>query len=100
MCLARTLVTRPEVLLLDEPTSALDPHAASLLERRAREVADDGMPLVWVSHDLDQVQRLADELVVLVAGRLATSAQRASFRAAELDDARAAEGRWARPKTG
>lgn len=74
VCLARTLATRPEVLLLDEPTSALDPEASRLLERLARSLADGGVPLVWVSHDLAQVRRIADEVVVLVDGRRATEA--------------------------
>ena len=79
MCLARTLVTEPEVLLLDEPTSALDPMASRQLERQARAVAAAGTPLVWVTHDLHQVERLADEVVVLVGGRLADDEQRQAF---------------------
>jgi putative ABC transport system ATP-binding protein len=79
MCLARTLATRPEVLLLDEPTSALDPAPSRQLEHQARMLADDGVPLVWVSHDLEQVRRLADDVLVLVAGRRADDAQRRSF---------------------
>ena len=91
MCLARTLVTRPEVLLLDEPTSALDPGASRPLEQRARSVADGGMPLVWVTHDLDQAKRLADDLVVLVAGRVADESQRRAFLASgDGDDGRTA----------
>lgn len=79
MCLARTLVSDPEVLLLDEPTSALDRLAARQLERGARAVADEGMPLLWVTHDHDQIERLADELVVLAAGHLADEEERRAF---------------------
>jgi putative ABC transport system ATP-binding protein len=71
LCLARTLATRPEVLLMDEPTSALDPTARHHLEATARRLADGGMPMVWVTHDLGQAERLADHRLVLVAGRLA-----------------------------
>ena len=71
MCLARTLATRPEVLLLDEPTSALDPAAARLLETLATNLASEGVPMVWVSHDEAQAHRIADEMVVLVDGRVA-----------------------------
>jgi putative ABC transport system ATP-binding protein len=73
LVLARALATGPEVLLLDEPTSALDGHAARRLEEQARRLADEGLPLVWVTHDLRQVQRLADHLVVLLEGRWAWS---------------------------
>jgi putative ABC transport system ATP-binding protein len=79
MCLARTLVTEPKVLLLDEPTSALDPTATRQLERHARSVADDGMPVVWVTHDLQQARRLADEVVVLWEGHVATDDERRRF---------------------
>lgn len=69
LCLARTLVTEPEVLLLDEPTSALDHTARTALERLARALCDAGTPVVWVTHDHAQVRRLADHVVVLDAGR-------------------------------
>src|SRR5262245_7791028 len=81
MCLARTLVTRPDALLMDEPTSALDPDVRQRLERTARRLADDGRPLVWVTHDLDQCGRLADDVVVIVAGRVADAAARERFLA-------------------
>ncbi len=79
MCLARTLVTGPNVLLLDEPTSALDGAATRLLERHARAVADDGVPVVWVTHDLQQAERLADEVVVLWDGHVADDDERHRF---------------------
>ena len=81
MCLARTLVTRPAALLMDEPTSALDPDARRRLEQTARRLADDGRPLVWVTHDLDQCARLADAVVVVIAGRVACGDDRERFLA-------------------
>jgi putative ABC transport system ATP-binding protein len=68
LCLARTLVTAPEALLLDEPTSSLDAGPRKSFERLACGLADDGMAVVWVSHDADQVERIAQRLLVLVAG--------------------------------
>ena len=69
-CIARTLVTDPEALLMDEPTSALDEDNRLALERVARELADGGVPLIWVTHDLDQMRRIADRVVELDDGRL------------------------------
>jgi putative ABC transport system ATP-binding protein len=71
LCLARTLVTRPEALLMDEPTSALDPASRRSLEQLARRLCEHGVPLLWVTHDLAQAGRLADEVLVVIAGRIA-----------------------------
>lgn len=71
MCLARTLITRPEVLLLDEPTSAVDAAAARVIERAVRELASTGVTAVWVSHDAAQVRRIADQILRIDHGRSA-----------------------------
>jgi putative ABC transport system ATP-binding protein len=65
VCLARTLVTGPEVLLLDEPTSALDAKPKTAFERLAVELAAQGMPMLWVAHDFEQVERVADHVIAL-----------------------------------
>jgi putative ABC transport system ATP-binding protein len=70
VCLARALATRPRVLLMDEPTSALDPEASRIIERLARALADDGVPIILVSHDRGQSARLGDRVVSLAAGRV------------------------------
>jgi putative ABC transport system ATP-binding protein len=97
MCLARTLVTQPEALLMDEPTSSLDPDARGALEQTARRLAARGRPLVWVTHDLEQAGRLADDLVVLITGRIATGVERERFLA---EDGAASEREDERPENG
>lgn len=69
-CLARTLVTDPDVLLLDEPTSALDATPKRAFESLAADLAAEGMPMVWVTHDLAQMRRVADHVLALVDGAL------------------------------
>ncbi|MBL8777986.1 MAG: phosphate ABC transporter ATP-binding protein [Acidimicrobiales bacterium] len=69
-CLARTLVTEPEVLLMDEPTSALDADSTHVLERLGRDLADAGIPVLWVTHDLHQVDRIADRRLRVEQGRV------------------------------
>lgn len=70
LCLARTLLTEPEVLLLDEPTSALNEGPKVAFEGLVGELADRGVGVLWVTHDLAQVRRLADHVLVLDGGRL------------------------------
>jgi len=70
MCLARTLVTSPETLLLDEPTSALDEQPKLVFERTARDLAARGITIVWVTHDDTQARRVADRVYRLRDGHL------------------------------
>mgnify|MGYP001820372867 FL=1 len=71
VCLARALLMRPSVLVADEPTASLDHESVRMLERLARDLADGGVPILWVTHDLAQVERIADHRVTLEAGRVA-----------------------------
>jgi beta-exotoxin I transport system ATP-binding protein len=61
---------RPELLVLDEPTSGLDPLMRSEFARLAREVVAEGRTVFWSSHELDEVQRLADRVAIIKQGRL------------------------------
>ncbi len=72
VALARALANEPDVLLLDEPTSALDPAATRRVEETILHLRDSlGLTVVWVSHAIEQVERTADRLVLLVDGRIA-----------------------------
>jgi putative ABC transport system ATP-binding protein len=70
MCLARTLVTGPETLLLDEPTSALDEQPKRVFEDAARGLAGQGVTIIWVTHDEAQAARVADRIYQLRDGHL------------------------------
>lgn len=71
LALARALVLEPEVMLLDEPTASLDPASTAAIERIVAGAHDRGTKIVYVTHDLGQARRLADEVAFLNRGRLA-----------------------------
>jgi putative ABC transport system ATP-binding protein len=71
MCVARAMSTKPEVLLADEPTAALDFDARLVMEDLVRQLADEGLAVIWVSHDTDQLRRLADHVLAIVDGEVA-----------------------------
>lgn len=65
---ARAMSHQPRVLMLDEPTAALDMQYAAHLEELIRQSRDEGVAIVYVSHRLEEVRRLADRLTVLRDG--------------------------------
>jgi putative ABC transport system ATP-binding protein len=73
MCLARTLVTQPETLLLDEPTSALDAQPKQVFENTARDLAAEGITIIWVTHDDAQARRVANRTYQLRDGHLTSA---------------------------
>ena len=71
LAIVRALATRPEVLLLDEPTANLDPSATLAIETQVRDAHRGGTTVVFVTHDLGQARRLADEVAFVHHGRIA-----------------------------
>ena len=74
VALTRALVTEPRLLLLDEPLAGLDrARKEELLDYLVTLVADLEIPVLFVSHDLDEVTRLADHLVLIDGGRISAT---------------------------
>jgi ABC-2 type transport system ATP-binding protein len=61
---------RPGLLIVDEPTSGLDPLMQDEFERLIRETVADGRTVFLSSHELDEVQRLADRVTIIKDGKL------------------------------
>ncbi len=79
LALARAWAMGPEVLFLDEPTASLDPAATRQVEAIIAAIAAQGTKVVMTSHDLGQARRLAEEVVLLVAGRMNAAAPAREF---------------------
>jgi molybdate transport system ATP-binding protein len=74
VAIARALLTSPRLLLMDEPLSALDAaRKAEILPYLERLNSQAGVPVVYVTHALDEAARLADHLVLMEAGRVRAS---------------------------
>ncbi|MDR2184170.1 MAG: sugar ABC transporter ATP-binding protein [Treponema sp.] len=63
--LARWLVTKPELLILDEPTRGIDVHAKVEIMNLAMKLCDEGMSLVFISSELEEVIRCSDRIAVM-----------------------------------
>lgn len=71
VCLLTALAHRPELLVLDEPSSGLDPIVRrDIMSAIIRTVADEGRTVLFSSHLLDEVERVADQVVMLSRGKI------------------------------
>jgi polar amino acid transport system ATP-binding protein len=70
VAIARALAMQPAVLLCDEITSALDPELVGEVLRVVESLADDGMTLLMVTHEMSFARKVSDRLVFMHAGRI------------------------------
>lgn len=79
LALARALATDPEILFLDEPTASLDPASVLAIEGIVAQAQARGVRIIFVSHDVGQARRLADDVVFLHRGRVDEHSPAADF---------------------
>ena len=70
LAVARVLAMKPGILMLDEASNSLDKTTVSLLESHVRHLADQGMPVIWVTHSLEQARRIADRIITIHDGEI------------------------------
>jgi ABC-2 type transport system ATP-binding protein len=71
--LALALVGRPEVLILDEPTAGMDPEGRATTRAIVADLRSAGIAILLTSHDLGDVERMADRVAVMTGGRIVAS---------------------------
>lgn len=79
VAIARSLCMEPKVMLFDEPTSALDPEMISEVLDTMIELADEGMTMVCVTHEMGFAKRVADNVVFMDEGRIIESGNPKEF---------------------
>ena len=79
VAIARALALKPEVMLFDEPTSALDPERVKEVLDAMRCLADQGMTMVVVTHELSFAREVADRVMFMDAGRIVESSDPTTF---------------------
>lgn len=70
VAIIRTLMMKPEVILFDEPTSALDPEMVREVQEMMVELANEGMTMVIVTHEVSFVKKVATKIVFMNEGRI------------------------------
>jgi branched-chain amino acid transport system ATP-binding protein len=78
--IARALATEPKVLLLDEPAAGCNPTETQQLGRSIRQIADEGVTIILVEHDMRLVMDVSDRIHVLANGRTLAEGTAAEVR--------------------
>lgn len=73
VAIARALAMEPKVMLFDEPTSALDPELRDEVLRVMRQLADEGMTMLVVTHEMQFARDIADQVLFFEGGHVAES---------------------------
>ena len=84
--LAAAIMTEPELLLLDESFASLDPQGQAELREILREERERGAAILVSSHQLDQLRRVSDEILVLQNGRITNTLGVEALRRPDTDE--------------
>lgn len=68
--IARAVAMEPSILLLDEPTSALDPELTKEVLEAIRTIANDGITMLTVTHEIDFARELSDRIIFMDKGKI------------------------------
>lgn len=70
VAIIRTLIMKPDIILFDEPTSALDPEMVLEVEEVIKSIADDGMTMIIVSHEMKFIKNVANKVIYMNNGEI------------------------------
>jgi ABC-type sugar transport system ATPase subunit len=84
--LAKSLAAESKILIFDEPTRGIDVGAKQEIYNLMCELADDGIAIIMISSDMEELLGMSDRILVLCEGRLAGEVPRAQFSQAQILD--------------
>ena len=79
LSLARSLISNPSILLVDEPTSTIDPNTTMLIEGLIKDQSKKGTKIIFVTHDIHQAFRLANDAIMIYQGKIVEQENVISF---------------------
>ena len=95
LSLALALAGRPEVVFLDEPTASVDVAGRQVVRRIIADLAAEGCCVLLTTHELDEAERVADEVLIVDHGRLVAAGTPAQLRSQDaVDEIRFGTDRW------
>lgn len=86
VAIARALATRPEIIYFDEPTSALDPELIGEVLSVMRQLAEDGMTMLVVTHEMDFARNVSNKVMFMADGCVVESGPSKAFFAAPKEE--------------
>ena len=73
VAIIRSLIMNPEIILFDEPTSALDPEMVGEVLELIKKIADQGMTIIIVSHEMNIVRKIANKVIFMENGKIVSA---------------------------
>ncbi len=85
LCIARTLAMHPDIVLFDEPCSALDPISTFAIEETIRSIAESGICVIIVTHNMEQATRVSDRTAFFYLGDMVETGETKEIFSAPKD---------------
>ena len=80
ICIAMAILCRPDLMILDEPTTALDVTTEAVILDSINELRQKlGMSLIYISHDMGVINKVAEQVVVMYSGEIVESGPKTNF---------------------
>ena len=79
--IAQALINKPDILFLDEPTSGVDANAVLTIHRLIQDISKEGTTIFLTSHNLDEVEKLCDDIAIMNRGVITAQGSLEQLRA-------------------